>query len=378
MIKTDKIPSPCYVIDEILLRKNLEIIQNVAKEAKLEIIIAYKAFALWKVFPILKEYINGAAASSVYEARLAFEEMYCKAHTYAPVYSPNSFNEILKYSKYITFNSINQFNFFIPYIQKSGKKVSLGLRINPEYSAVKTGLYNPCSLGSRLGIISENMPDKLPSEIEGLHIHNLCESDSYALERTMDAVEKKFGEYLKKLKWINFGGGHLITKNDYDIEHLISILKSFKKKYNLEIILEPGAAFVWETGYLVSTVFDIIENKNIKTAILDISFTAHMPDCLEMPYKPNIIGAIDEVSRKPTYRFGGNSCLAGDFVGNWSFNHELKIGEKIIFKDMIHYTMVKTTMFNGVNHPSIGIWTKDNRFELFRKFDYKDYKNRLS
>ncbi len=378
MIDFSKIPSPCYVIDKALLRKNLEIIKNVADSAEVEIIMAFKGFAMWKTFEIILEYISGASASSLNEARLANEEMGCFAHTYSPVYSIDDFSDILKYSSYITFNSLNQFNAFLPQIKSSERKISVGLRINPEFSAVSTGLYNPCSPGSRLGITADNMPKELPEEIEGLHVHNLCESDSFALEKTLGAIEIKFSKFLKNIKWINLGGGHLMTGKDYNIDHLISILKIFKKKYNIEIILEPGAAFVWETGYLVSTVLDIVENKNIKTAILDVSFTAHMPDCLEMPYKPTIIGATDEMKGKPTYRFGGNSCLAGDYVGNWSFDRELKIGEKVVFKDMIHYTMVKTTMFNGVNHPSIGMWTENNTFQLFREFGFEDYKNRLS
>ncbi|MFC2136838.1 carboxynorspermidine decarboxylase [Bacteroidota bacterium] len=377
MIDFSKIPSPSYVIDEVLLRKNLELIKDISKRVGVEILLALKGFAMWKAFPVIREYINGAAVSSVNEAKLANEEMHCKTHTYAPVYQPDSFNEVIKYSSHITFNSIKQFKKFLPEIKKSKNNISVGLRINPEYSAVESGLYNPCSPGSRLGILAENMPKELPNEIEGLHIHNLCESDSFALEKTLQAIEDKFGKYFNMIKWINLGGGHLMTKKGYNVMHLISILKSFQEKYKFEIILEPGAAFVWETGYLVSTILDIVENKKTHTAILDVSFTAHMPDCLEMPYKPEIIGAMDEVIGKPTYRIGGSSCLAGDYTGNWSFDKKLEIGQKIIFKDMIHYTMVKTSMFNGVNHPSIGMWTKDNKFELFREFGYEDYKNRL-
>ena len=377
-IDYNKIPSPCYVIDEERFRKNLSIIKHVSIESVAEIILAFKGFAMWGVFPILREYISGAAASSADEARLCFEEIGSPAHTYSPVYKMSEFNSIMKYSSHITFNSVYQFKKYSSELQQYSKKISAGLRINPEFSEVSHGLYNPCSPGSRLGIIAEDLKYGLPEGIEGLHFHVLFESDSYALVKVLQVVETKFGKYFPQLKWINMGGGHLITRRDYDAEHLISILKKFRERTGLHVILEPGSAFAWETGELVATVEDIVENQGIKTAILDVSFTAHMPDCLEMPYKPKIIGATDPVQGKPTYRIGGNSCLSVDVMGDWSFEKELLTGDRIIFLDMIHYTMVKTTTFNGVHHPSIGIWTKDGKFRLIKEFGYEDYKNRLS
>lgn len=374
-----QIPSPCFVLDEQLLEKNLQLIRSVKERAGIDIILAFKGFAMWSVFPILRKYIQSTTASSLYEARLAFEEFGTPAHTYAPVYTDNDFPEILAYSSHITFNSLSQFEHFLPVVKRSQKKVSLGIRVNPEFSEVETDLYNPCAPGSRLGILAENLPDVLPSEIEGLHFHALCESKSFDLEKTLAAFEQKFGRYFSQLKWVNMGGGHLMTHKDYNIDHLIEILTDFKKRTGLEVILEPGSAFAWETGYLVSTVIDVVENKGIKTAILDVSFAAHMPDCLEMPYKPRIIGSYFEpVEGKPTYRLGGNSCLSGDYVGFWSFDKELYPGDQIVFEDMIHYTMVKTTFFNGVNHPSIGSWNDKNGFRLIRKFGYDDFKGKLS
>jgi carboxynorspermidine decarboxylase len=377
-IDYNKVPSPCYVIDEERFRKNLSLIKHVADESGAEIILAFKGFAMWGVFPILREYISGAAASSVDEARLCFEEIGSPAHTYSPAYKTDDFNSLLKYSSHITFNSLAQFRKYSAELQNYPKKISAGLRINPEFSEISQGLYNPCSPGSRLGIIAEDLIDGLPEGTEGLHFHVLFESDSYALEKILQIVEVKFGRFFPQLKWINMGGGHLITGKDYNSGHLIKILKQFREKSGLHLILEPGSAFAWETGELVATVEDITENQGIKTAILDVSFTAHMPDCLEMPYKPKILGATDPVQGKPTYRMGGNSCLSGDVMGDWSFEKTLVPGDRIIFLDMIHYTMVKTTTFNGVHHPSIGIWTKEGKFRLIRKFDYKDYKNRLS
>ena len=373
-----KIPSPCYVIDEERFRKNLSLIKQVSEKSGAEIILAFKGFAMWGVFPILKEYISGAAASSPDEARLCFEEIGSPAHTYSPVYKSSDFNTLLGYSSHITFNSLAQYNKFSQQLIDYPKKISAGLRINPEFSEISHGLYNPCSPGSRLGIIAEDLKNGLPEGIEGLHFHVLFESDSYALEKVLHVVETKFGKFFPRLKWINMGGGHLMTRKDYNTEHLINILKEFRKRTGLKVILEPGSAFAWETGELVATVEDVIENQEIKTAILDVSFTAHMPDCLEMPYKPKILGATDPVPGKPIYRIGGNSCLSGDFMGEWSFEKKLVPGNRIVFLDMIHYTMVKTTTFNGVHHPSIGIWTKAGQFRLIREFGYEDYKNRLS
>jgi carboxynorspermidine decarboxylase len=377
-INYNKLPSPCYVIEEERFRKNLSLIKHVSDESGAEIILAFKGFSMWGVFPVLREYISGAAASSADEARLCLEEIHSSAHTYSPVYKEKDFLSVLNCSSHVTFNSLNQYHKFSAVLNGYPGKVSAGLRINPEFSEISHDLYNPCSPGSRLGIVVEDLKGGLPDGIEGLHFHVLFESDSYALENVLDVVERKFGKFFPQLKWINMGGGHLMTRKGYDTGHLIRILKRFKEKSGLHIILEPGSAFAWETGELVATVEDIVENQNIKTAILDISFTAHMPDCLEMPYKPKIKGASDPVCGKPTYRIGGNSCLSGDFMGDWSFDKSLIPGDRIIFLDMIHYTMVKTTTFNGIHHPSIGMWTKDGRFKLIREFGYDDYKNRLS
>ncbi len=371
-----KIPTPCYVIDERLLRNNLELIKQVKEAAGIDIVVSFKAFSNWGVFPIFREYGFGASASSLNEARLAFEELGVKAHTYSPAYEEKAIADILNYSSHLSFNSINQ-------LQKYGRRarqkgVRIGLRVNPEFSDTTYDIYNPCKPGSRFGVTAEQLGGGVPRGVEGFHFHTLFEADSSALERVLAVFVKNFGSVLPKLKWVNMGGGHLITKDGYDRHHLIELLMDFKNKYDVEIILEPGSAFTYRTGYLVSTILDIVENKGIKTAILDVSFTCHMPDCLEMPYQPVILGAMDEGAGKPTYRMGGISCLAGDSMGDWSFDKELEPGDQIIFEDMIHYTTVKTTMFNGVNHPSIGIWNDRSGFRLIREFHYQDYKNRLS
>lgn len=366
------------MIDEKRFRRNLALIKHVADESGAEIILAFKGFAMWGVFDILKEYIGGASASSVNEARLCFEKIGALAHTYSPVYKHDEFREILKYSSHVTFNSLNQYRKYSGYLVKNRRKISPGLRINPEFSEISHGLYNPCSPGSRLGITADDLKDGMPEGIEGLHFHVLFEADSFALEKVLKVVESKFGKFFSQLKWINMGGGHLMTRKGYDTGHLIRTIKEFRERTGLHVILEPGSAFAWETGELVATVEDIVENQGIKTAILDVSFTAHMPDCLEMPYKPAIMGATEPDSTKNVWRLGGNSCLSGDVMGEWSFGSELKTGDRIVFLDMIHYTMVKTTTFNGVRHPSIGIWTKEGEFRLIREFGFKDYMTRLS
>lgn len=377
MIDYSKILSPSYVIDEERFRKNLSLIRSVADNSGVEIILAFKGFAMWGVFDILREYISGAAASSLSEARLCNDEIGAKAHTYSPVYKESEFDKILDLSSHVTFNSLNQYRKFYPALKKKGD-VSAGIRINPEFSEISHGLYNPCSPGSRLGVTAETLQQDYPEGLEGLHFHVLFENDSYVLEKVLDVVEEKFGRFFNRLKWINMGGGHIMTRKDYNTDHLITILDRFRKKSGLKVILEPGSAFAWETGELVATVEDIVENQGIKTAILDVSFTAHMPDCLEMPYKPKIIGASEPEAGGYICRIGGNSCLSGDFMGDWSFPAELKPGDRIVFWDMIHYTMVKTTTFNGVHHPSIGMWTKEGKFKLIKEFGYSDYKNRLS
>lgn len=385
MIDFNKLPSPCYVLEESLLRRNLSLIREVKEKAGVNIILAFKAFALWKAFPIVKEYIPYSTASSIYEAQLAYEEMGSKAHTFSPAYTDADFPLIMDYSSHITFNSLSQFERFYPLVKarnevaSSEEKISCGLRINPEYSEVETDLYNPCAPGSRLGVVSDLLGDRLPEGVEGLHFHTLCESASYDLERTLQQVEQKFGRFLPHIKWLNMGGGHLMTRKDYDTHHLIGLLKEFQAKYpHLEIIMEPGSAFAWQTGFLLATVVDIVENKGIRTAIMDASFTCHMPDCLEMPYKPAIRNATEPQPGKPAYRIGGNSCLSGDYMGEWSFEQPLEIGDKLVFEDMIHYTIVKTNMFNGIPHPAIALWTKDDEVQLYRVFGYEDYKNRMS
>jgi carboxynorspermidine decarboxylase len=378
MIDYSQVPSPCYVMDEERFRKNLSLLKSVSDSSGAEIILAFKGFAMWGVFGILKEYFSGAAASSADEARLCYEEIGSPAHTYSPVYSEKDFDRILKYSSHITFNSLAQYNKFSKKIKDYPGKISIGLRINPEFSEISHGIYNPSSPGSRLGIIAGDLKKGLPEGIEGLHFHVLFENDSYALEKVLEVVQQKFGKILPRLKWINMGGGHLITRKNYDTTHLTGLLKAFRERWGIHVILEPGSAFAWETGELVATVEDIVENQGIRTAILDVSFTAHMPDCLEMPYKPAIVGAVEPAAGFPVYRMGGNSCLSGDVMADWAFEKELKPGDRIIFLDMMHYTMVKTTTFNGVHHPSIGIWTREGKFRLIREFGYGDYKNRLS
>ena len=374
-----KIPSPAFVLDEKLLRQNLELINWVQKEAGIEIILAFKGFAMWSAFPLVREYLKGATASSLFEARLCFEEMKTRAHVYSPVYFENEFEELMSYSSHIVFNSINQFQKFYPEIKKADHQISCGIRVNPEFSDVGTDLYNPSAAGSRLGVGSDEFPEELPEGIEGIHFHVLCESDSFSLEKVLENLEAKFRKYLNQVKWVNMGGGHLMTRKGYDHQHLIQLLKNFRQKYNVKVILEPGSAIAWETGVLVSTVKDIVQHKGIKTAILDVSFTAHMPDTLEMPYRPKIVGATEPNKNSiHLYRLGGVSCLAGDFMEVYDFGHELQVGEKVIFLDMIHYTMVKTTMFNGVNHPAIAIWRENDKLEIVRKFTYEDFKGRLS
>ncbi len=371
------VPSPCYLLEESLLRRNLELIRSVKERAGVEIILAFKSFALWRTFPIFREYIPYSTASSLSEAKLAYQEMGSKAHTFAPVYTDSEFDEIADCSSHISFNSIAQ---YMKYRERAvSRGISCGLRINPECSPVETDLYNPCAPGSRLGITSGALGGTLPDGIEGLHFHTLCESTSHDLEETLRAVESRFGRLLDKVKWLNMGGGHLMTRKDYDTEHLISLLLGFKRRHpHLQLILEPGSAFTWRTGVLVSTVEDIVENHGIRTAMLNVSFACHMPDCLEMPYQPYIIGAENgAVQGKHIYRMGGNSCLSGDFVGDWSFDRPLQPGDRIVFEDMIHYTTVKTTMFNGITHPPIAIRRIDGTVEILRRFGYDDYKARM-
>ncbi len=377
-VNFSEIPSPASELDESLLRKNLRLINSVQQESGCSIILALKGFSMYSVFGMVKQYLSGATASSLNEARLIVEEMGCKAHTYAPAYLDQEFEEMLQYSSHLTFNSLAQWEQFKDRVIQHTPKISCGLRINPQYSEVTTDMYNPCIAGSRLGITRDQLSDNLPDGIEGLHFHTLCENDSFTLERTLQAVEARFGDLLHQAKWLNMGGGHLMTRKGYDHQHLIGLIKNLRNKYNIEVILEPGSAIAWQTGYLRSTVLDIIDSQGILVALLDVSFAAHMPDTLEMPYKPRILSATDAEEGKPTYRMGGMTCLAGDFMGDYSFEQPLKIGDTIVFDDMIHYTMVKTTTFNGVNLPSIGIWQENDTFRLVRSYGFESYKDRLS
>jgi carboxynorspermidine decarboxylase len=385
-------------MEENLLRRNLKLIKNIAEQTGVEFILAFKAFALWKSFPIFREYIAHTTASSPYEARLAFEEFGSKAHTYSPAYEDSTFDDILRCSSHITFNSLNQFNRFKDKVADYSVPISCGIRVNPEYAEIETELYNPCAPGSRFGILADDLPNQLPDQIEGFHLHCHCENNSDVFKRTLAHFEQKFSPWFPQIKWVNFGGGHLVTRKDYDIDLLIKTLIDFKSRFPwLKIIMEPGSAFAWQTGFLIADIVDIVENNGIKTAIVNVSFTCHMPDCLEMPYHPDIRGAktfipsinpnqpIPPIQHiKPnnqfpsnTYRIGGNSCLSGDFMGYWTFDHPLQIGEQLIFEDMIHYTTVKTNMFNGIHHPSIGILRSDGSFQIYRQFTYEDYRDRM-
>ena len=368
--------TPIYIIEEEKLRRNLALISEVARRTQSEWILAFKAFALWKTFPIFREYINSTTASSLSEARLALEEFGAKAHTYSPAYKDEEFDDIVRCSSHLTFNSLTQYERF----HERAGKCSLGLRVNPEYSEVGTLLYNPCAPGTRFGVTADKLPEQLPKDIRGFHCHCHCESGADVFERTLQHIEAKFSKWFGQLEWINFGGGHLVTRKDYDIELLVRLMQGFHERYpHLKVIFEPGSAFAWQTGPLVASVVDVVEDKGIRTAILDVSFTCHMPDCLEMPYYPDVRGAehLEVNSEEWVYRLGGNSCLSGDFMGDWRFDHELKVADEVIFEDMIHYTTVKTNTFNGITHPSIGMLRCDGKLEILRQFGYEDYRNRM-
>lgn len=377
-IPLDQLPSPLFLMHETKLKRNLELMRHVQQEAGIKIILALKGFSMYSTFPLIRQYLPGSTSSSLHEARLGAEEFGGETHVYSPAYRADEFEELTRYAGHYSFNSIAQYLQFKDRLFSLRPDAHAGIRINPEYSTVSVDLYNPCIPGSRLGIRAEDLPDTLPEGISFLHSHNLCESDSYALEHTLNNIERLFGKYLPQVKLLNLGGGHLMTREDYNVEHLISTLKTFKAKYpHLDIILEPGSAVAWQTGYLVSTVLDIVNSKGIEVAILDCSVSAHMPDVIEMPYKPKILGATEPMQGKPTYRFGGQTCLAGDFVGDYSFDAPLKPGDKVVFDDMMHYTMVKTTTFNGINLPHIGIWTEEGSYQHVKSFGYDDFKSRL-
>ena len=379
------IARPMYVLEEVRLRRNLSLVAQVAREAGVEVILAFKAFALWKTFPIFKEYIRATTASSLNEARLAFEEFGSAAHTFSPAYTDDEIDAIARCSSHLQFNSLTQYARFHERAKQANPAISFGLRINPEYSEVGTALYNPCAPGTRFGITADKLPRQLPKDIEGFHCHCHCESGADVFARTLAHIESKFSGWFPALKWINFGGGHLMTRKDYDVELLIDMLRSFKERHpHLHVILEPGSAFAWQTGPLVAQVVDIVEDKGIQTAILNVSFTCHMPDCLEMPYQPAVrnarsldLEAAVNGGAKHIYRLGGNSCLSGDFMGSWQFDHALTVGENVIFEDMIHYTTVKTNMFNGISHPSLAIVRTSGELEMLRTYGYEDYKARM-
>ncbi len=375
MIDYSVVPSPCYVLEENRLVYNLEILSKVQREGKAKVICALKGFSFWKTFPLISQYLSGATASSLNETLLASQKMGKEVHVCAPAYRANEIDQILSHSSHITFNSFSQWELFKKETLK--RKTSAGIRINPEFSTVGVDLYNPAGRYSRLGVTRKEFKPELLDGIEGLHFHALCEQNADALEAVLARVEANFGEWIPKMKWVNFGGGHHITRMDYDIQKLIDILKKFHEKYpGVEVILEPGEAVGWQTGELVSSVLDIVRNE-IDIAVLDISVSAHMPDCLEMPYRPMVAGSAMLGIKKYAYRLAGNSCLAGDIAGDYSFDEPLKVGSKIIFLDMIHYTMVKTTFFNGVKHPSIGIF-KDGKFHLVKEFGYESFRDKLS
>lgn len=376
-MKADEIPTPFYIVYEDKLRRNLSLINRVEREAGVNIIMAFKANALWRTFPIVREYNRDFTASSLNELRLGNEELGGEAHVYCPVYTEATIDEFLSRATHLTFNSLGQWDRYGQRTLAAG--VSPGLRVNPQCSVIETEIYNPALPGSRFGVTAEQFGGELPAGIEGLHFHALCESSSYDLEKVLAAFEQQFGRYFDRLKWVNFGGGHLMTREGYDVDHLISLLKDFRSRYPwLQVVLEPGSAFTWRTGDLITEVLDVVENQGVRTAIIDASFACHMPDCLEMPYKPVITESVEGGEDLPRYRLGGNSCLSGDYVGDWCFREPLKAGDRLTLEDMNHYTTVKTTMFNGIQHPAMVLCDSSGNCSYLRRFDYEDYKNRMS
>jgi carboxynorspermidine decarboxylase len=377
-INFEALPSPCYIIDERLLIKNLEILNSVQERTGCKILLAQKGFSMHSVYPLIGKYLKGVTSSSLFEARLGYEKMGKEVHVYAPAYIDEEFDELLKYSDHIVFNSFHQWNKFKDKVKNhTSKKIECGIRVNPEYSEIETPIYDPCFTGSRLGVTLSNFKPEELEGIDGLHFHTMCEQNSDTLERTIKVVDEKFGKYIAKMKWINMGGGHHITRPDYDLETLIRSIMFFKNKYGVEVYLEPGEAIALNTGYLVGTVLDIVDN-GMKIAVLDASAACHMPDVLEMPYRPNIIDAGKPDENPYTYRLGGNTCLAGDVIGDYSFKQPLRPGDRLIFCDMGHYTMVKNNMFNGVNLPSIALYNEKEGVKVIRQFAYEDYEGRLS
>ncbi|WP_271712501.1 carboxynorspermidine decarboxylase [Anaeromicropila herbilytica] len=372
-----KVPTPAYVVDERLLKKNLEILKSVIDQTGCKILLAQKAFSMFSVYPLISKYLNGTTASSLFEAKLGHEEMEGEVHIYSPAYMEEEIDEIISICDHIVFNSKNQWEKYLDKVKQSGRHVECGLRINPEYSEIETDMYNPCFENSRLGITLEQLKEINLQGIDGLHFHTMCEQNSDVLERTLKVVEERFGSYLHDMKWINFGGGHHITREDYDLETLIRCIKHIKDTYNVEVYLEPGEAVALNTGFLVTKVLDIVESK-MNLAIVDTSAACHMPDVLEMPYRPNIIGSGKANEYPYTYRLGAPTCLSGDVIGDYSFKEPLKEGDRLVFCDMAIYTMVKNNTFNGMNLPSIVLYSEDEGMKVIRKFGYEDFKMRLS
>lgn len=372
------LPSPCFVVDEALLTRNLEILDSVQQRTGCNILLALKGFSMHSTFPLVGKYLKGITSSSLNEARLGYEKMGKEVHAYAPAYVDSEFDELLQYCDHIVFNSFNQWNKYKDRVKGvQGKTIECGIRINPEYSEGRTPIYDPCYNHSRLGCTIANFKPEELEGIDGLHFHTLCQQNSDALERTIEVVEEKFGEYLHKMKWINFGGGHHITREDYDIERLVRVINRMKDKYGVQVYLEPGEAVALNTGFLVASVLDIIDN-DMNIGILDTSAACHMPDVLEMPYRPEIIGAGLPNEKAYTYRFGGLTCLAGDVIGDYSFDEPLKPGDRLVFTDMAIYSMVKTNTFNGVNLPSIASYNEQEGIKIIRQFGYEDFSSRLS
>lgn len=371
------VPTPCYVVDETLLRKNLEVLKSVQNRTGCKILLAQKAFSMYSLYPIIAEYLAGTTASGLFEARLGREEMPDReVHVYSPAYKKSEFEEIVTVADHIVFNSFAQYEKFYPEVQKSGRDIEVGIRMNPEYSEIETDIYNPCFKNSRLGTVRAEFPETLPEGVSGLHFHTMCEQGADVLERTVTVVEEKFGKYFRGLKWLNFGGGHHITRLDYDVEKLIEIIQYVQKKYSLTVYLEPGEAVALNAGFLVTEVLDTLKN-GMELAIVDTSAACHMPDVLEMPYRPQIVGAGMPNEKPHTYRLGGPTCLAGDIIGDYSFDEPLKIGDRLVFCDMAIYSMVKNNTFNGMPLPSIVWCDKNGKCRTVKSFGYGDFKCRL-
>lgn len=371
-------PSPAYVIDLGRLRHNLAILDNVQKRSGAKILLAMKAFSMWSVFPLISATLRGVCASSPWEARLGREEFGGEVHSFAAAFKESDVTELLRISNHLVFNSFNQLERFRPLWEKEKGRVSVGLRVNPEHSEGHTEIYDPCAVNSRLGIPLAEFEGRSLNGVEGLHFHTLCEQLFEPLERTARAFEEKFGHLLPDMKWLNLGGGHHITREGYDIDGLVQLVSYFREKYDVEVYLEPGEAIAIGTGLLVGEVLDVVNN-GMEIAILDVSATCHMPDILEMPYRPGIMGGFEAGEKQHNYRLGGPSCLAGDIIGDWSFDQPLKTGDRLAFLDMAHYTMVKTTTFNGIRHPHICTYEpQTGELKVVRSFEYQDFKSRLS